>query len=79
MLGGPRGGRREPAGVSTPRFGHDRLVNGYDRGTLILLTPERLTASNPEHVELGRRVRDLLARAGLFREPARQTGEGSLS
>ncbi len=35
-------------------------------GALIVLTPERLTASNPEHVELGRGVGELLARAGLM-------------
>jgi hypothetical protein len=37
-----------------------------DRGALIILTPERLTVSNPEHVERGRRVRELLVRAGLM-------------
>ncbi|NMO16132.1 hypothetical protein HPC49_33915 [Pyxidicoccus fallax] len=40
-----------------------------DRGTLIILTPERFTVSNPEHVALARRVRELLARAGLI-QPA---------
>lgn len=38
-----------------------------DKGTLIVLTPERLTAENPEHVELGQRVHELLNRAGLLR------------
>ncbi|WP_163993151.1 immunity 52 family protein [Pyxidicoccus caerfyrddinensis] len=37
-----------------------------DRGTLIILTPERFTMANPEHVTLVRRVRELLARAGLL-------------
>jgi hypothetical protein len=37
-----------------------------DRGTLIILTPERFTMANPEHVALARRVRELLARAGLL-------------
>lgn len=37
-----------------------------DQGTLILLTPERFTVSNPEHVALARRVRELLADAGLM-------------
>ena len=32
-----------------------------DRGSLILLTPERFTASNSEHVALADRVRELLA------------------
>jgi hypothetical protein len=34
-----------------------------DRGTLIVLTPERLTAENPEHIELGKRIHALLSRA----------------
>ncbi|MGE6758680.1 immunity 52 family protein [Corallococcus interemptor] len=36
------------------------------KGTLIVLTPERFTVVNPEHVALARRVRELLARAGLM-------------
>lgn len=36
-------------------------------GMLVVLTPERFTASNPEHMALGRRVRELLSRAGLLR------------
>ncbi|NVJ25213.1 immunity 52 family protein [Myxococcus sp. AM011] len=36
------------------------------KGTLIILTPERLSARNAEHVEQGRRVGELLARAGLM-------------
>jgi hypothetical protein len=39
-------------------------------GMLIVLTPERFIASNPEHMALGRRVRELLARAGLLKAPA---------
>lgn len=39
-------------------------------GMLVVLTPERFTASNPEHIALGRRVRELLARAGLLKAPA---------
>jgi hypothetical protein len=35
-------------------------------GALVVLTPERFTASNPEHIALGRRVRELLDRAGLL-------------
>jgi hypothetical protein len=41
-----------------------------DKGTLIVLTPERLTVENPEHVELARRVHELLGRAGLLRPVA---------
>lgn len=37
-----------------------------DKGTLLVLTPERFTASNPEHVALAERVRELLDRAGLL-------------
>nr|WP_281404564.1 Imm52 family immunity protein [Pyxidicoccus fallax] len=37
-----------------------------DLGTLVVLAPERVTASNPAHVELGRRVFELLDRAGLL-------------
>jgi len=44
-----------------------------DLGTLVVLTPERLTASNPAHVALGRRVLDLLDRAGLM-QPVIQDG-----
>jgi hypothetical protein len=38
-----------------------------DKGTLLLLTPERFTASNPEHVELAAHVHAVLAEAGLLR------------
>jgi hypothetical protein len=38
-----------------------------DRGTLVILTPERFTAANPEHVTLASRVHELLGRAGLLR------------
>jgi hypothetical protein len=37
-----------------------------DKGTLIVLTPERFTITNADHVMLARRVRELLARAGLM-------------
>lgn len=37
-----------------------------DKGTLILLTPERLTASNPEHLALGRHVQEVLRAKGLL-------------
>jgi hypothetical protein len=36
-------------------------------GMLVILTPERFTASNPEHLALGRRVHELLDRAGLLK------------
>ncbi len=37
-----------------------------DRGTLITLTEERFTASNPEHLALAGRVREALGHAGLL-------------
>ncbi|HLM46951.1 MAG TPA: immunity 52 family protein [Myxococcaceae bacterium] len=37
-----------------------------DKGTLLILTPERFTAANPVHVELAQRVHELLDRAGLL-------------
>lgn len=37
-----------------------------DKGTLVILTPERLTASNPAHVALARDVSERLAHAGLL-------------
>jgi len=44
-----------------------RIEPVEDKGTLVLLTPERFTASNPEHVALAARVHELLDRAGLLR------------
>jgi hypothetical protein len=44
-----------------------RIEPVEDRGTLIVLTPERFTVANPEHVELARRVHELLVRAGLMK------------
>jgi len=38
-----------------------------DKGTLIILTPERFTASNPGHVALAAHVQEVLDRAGLLR------------
>nr|WP_244224347.1 immunity 52 family protein [Corallococcus sicarius] len=43
-----------------------RIEPVEDKGTLILLTPERFTVANPEHVALSRRVRELLVRADLM-------------
>ncbi|MGZ3458133.1 MAG: Imm52 family immunity protein [Archangium sp.] len=37
-----------------------------DKGSLLLLTRERLTASNPEHVALGLRVQELLLAKDLL-------------
>lgn len=38
-----------------------------DKGTLVILGPERLSAANPEHVSLGRRVQQVLEEHGLLR------------
>jgi hypothetical protein len=38
-----------------------------DKGTLVILTPERLTPNNPEHVALAWRVQKLLEERGLLR------------
>jgi hypothetical protein len=47
-----------------------RIEPVEDLGTLIILTPERFTASNPEHVALADRVCELLDRAGLLQRKA---------
>jgi hypothetical protein len=44
-----------------------------DKGTLVVLTPERFTVSNPEHVALAAHVHELLDRAGLL-HPLRPFG-----
>lgn len=38
-----------------------------DKGSLVILTPERFTASNPEHVALAARVHEVLSKAGLLK------------
>ncbi|HEX8819487.1 MAG TPA: Imm52 family immunity protein [Archangium sp.] len=38
-------------------------------GWLLVLSPERMTANNPEHVSFTTRVRELLDRAGLIERP----------
>jgi Immunity protein 52 len=43
-----------------------RIEPVEDKGTLLVLTPERFTVSNPEHIALAERVRELLDRAGLL-------------
>jgi hypothetical protein len=43
-----------------------RIEPVENKGTLITLTPERLTVNNPEHVRLAIQVRNLLARAKLL-------------
>jgi hypothetical protein len=36
------------------------------KGTMVILTPERFTASNPEHIAIAARVQELLAHEGLL-------------
>ncbi|WP_224241608.1 immunity 52 family protein [Hyalangium gracile] len=43
-----------------------RIEPVEDKGTLVILTPERFTATNPAHVALADRVCELLERAGLL-------------
>ncbi|WNG59765.1 hypothetical protein F0U59_37385 [Archangium gephyra] len=38
-----------------------------DKGTLMVLAPERLSASNPQHLSLGRRAQEMLDAKGLLR------------
>ncbi|MCP3163349.1 immunity 52 family protein [Myxococcus qinghaiensis] len=54
-------------GVVPPLPAPVRIEPVEDKGTLVILTPERFTASNPEHVALAERVRELLDRAGLLK------------
>ncbi|KFE61107.1 immunity 52 family protein [Hyalangium minutum] len=44
-----------------------RIEPVEDKGTLVTLTNERFTVSNPEHVALAARVHELLDRTGLLR------------
>jgi hypothetical protein len=43
-----------------------RIEHVGDRGTLVILSPNPVSASNPEDVELGRRVQGLLRKASLL-------------
>jgi hypothetical protein len=45
-----------------------RIEPVEDKGSLVILTPERFTASNPDHVALADRVCELLDRAGLLKK-----------
>jgi hypothetical protein len=44
-----------------------RVIPVEDKGTLVVLTPERLRAGNPEHLALGRRVQEVLDEKNLLR------------
>jgi hypothetical protein len=43
-----------------------RIEPVEDKGTLVVLTPERFSVSNPEHFALAARVHELLGKAGLL-------------
>ena len=53
-------------GVIPPLPAPVRIEPVEDKGTIIVLTPERLTVTNPQHVELAQRVHELLNRADLL-------------
>ncbi|MCE9672099.1 immunity 52 family protein [Myxococcus stipitatus] len=54
-------------GVEPPLPAPVRIEKVEEKGTLIVLTPERFTASNPDHVALAERVRELLDQVGLLK------------
>ncbi len=53
-----------------------RVEPVQDKGTLVVLTPERFSASNAEHVALAARVHEQLNEAGLL-QPLQPTGTTS--
>lgn len=54
-------------GVVPPLPAPVRVEPMEDKGTLVILTPEQFTVSNPEHVALAARVQELLGQAGLMK------------
>ncbi|WNG38220.1 hypothetical protein F0U61_34540 [Archangium violaceum] len=44
-----------------------RVESVEEEGTLVILTPERLSGRNPEHLAFGRRVQQLIEERGLLR------------
>jgi len=47
-----------------------RVVPVEDKGSLVILTPERFSVRDPAHVALARQVNAVLVEAGLLEEPA---------
>nr|WP_239015233.1 Imm52 family immunity protein [Archangium violaceum] len=45
-----------------------RIEPVEDKGTLVILTPERFTVHDPAHVALADQVRSSLDRAGLLKD-----------
>lgn len=59
---------RRWAGVALPPLPEPVRVEPVgDQGSLIILTPERLTVTRPEHVALGHRVQRLLEERGVLK------------
>jgi hypothetical protein len=54
-------------GVVPPLPAPVRVEPVEDKGTLVLLTPDSFTTSNPEHTSLAARVQEQLQEAGLLR------------
>jgi hypothetical protein len=55
-------------GVVPPLPSPVRVEPVEDKGTLVILTPERFTVDNPAHVALADEVRASLDKAGLLKE-----------
>jgi hypothetical protein len=62
-------------GTVPPRPAPVRIEPVGTLGWLLVLSPEPMSASNPEHVAFTSRVRELLDRAGLIQRPDPVTGE----
>ena len=54
-------------GIVPPLPAPTRIEPVEDKGTLVILTPERFSMDNPEHVDHAARVNELLKRAGLLK------------
>ena len=63
-------------GTLTPLPAPVRIEPVGEQGWLLSLSPERMSASNPEHVAFTARVRELLDRAGLLASPESRLAGG---
>jgi|GEM_PF-5833796 len=62
------GGPSEALGSQVPELPAPVRVEPVDdKGSLVILTPERLTPSKPEHVALAQHVQQLLEAQGLLK------------
>ncbi|HEX8826024.1 MAG TPA: immunity 52 family protein [Archangium sp.] len=57
-------------GVLPPLPQPVRVESVEDKGTLVILTPERFTVDNPAHVALADEIRALLDREGVLKGPS---------